>query len=34
VLYFGVYLAGVPYLRTLVWLVSIAALAQILAQVF
>ena len=34
VLYFAVYLAGVPYLRTLVWLVSISALARLLAQVF
>jgi uncharacterized MAPEG superfamily protein len=32
--YFGVYLAGIPYLRTLVWAGSVAALAQIAAAAF
>lgn len=32
--YFGVYLAGVRYLRTLVWIGSVAALAQIAAAAF
>jgi uncharacterized MAPEG superfamily protein len=31
VAYFGVYLAGVPYLRTLLWAGSVVALAQIAA---
>ena len=34
VLYFGVYLAGIPYLRTAVWIVSIVALARIAAAAF
>jgi uncharacterized MAPEG superfamily protein len=34
VLYFGVYLAGLRYVRTLVWIASIVALAQIGAQLF
>ena len=33
-LYFGVYLAGLRYVRTLVWLASIVALAQIAGQIF
>jgi uncharacterized MAPEG superfamily protein len=34
VAFFGVYLAGVPYLRTAVWVVSIVALAQIAMAAF
>lgn len=34
VLYFGVYLAGLRYVRTLVFAVSVVALAQIFAQIF
>lgn len=34
VLYFGVYLAGLRYVRTLVWVASIVALAQIAGQIF
>ena len=34
VVYTGVYLAGIPYLRTAVWSVSIAGLLMIGAQVF
>jgi uncharacterized MAPEG superfamily protein len=31
---FGVYLAGLRYVRTALWLVSVFALAQIAAQAF
>lgn len=31
VVYFAVYLAGVPYLRTVVWISSVVALAQLAA---
>jgi uncharacterized MAPEG superfamily protein len=34
VAYFGVYLAGIRYLRTLVWIGSVVALAQIAAAAF
>jgi uncharacterized MAPEG superfamily protein len=32
--YFAVYLAGIPYLRTVVWLAGIVALGQIAAAAF
>jgi uncharacterized MAPEG superfamily protein len=34
VLYFGIYLAGLPYVRTLVFALSIAALVRIAFQIF
>ncbi|MEY2935623.1 MAG: hypothetical protein RL033_6372 [Pseudomonadota bacterium] len=34
VVYFAVYLAGVPYLRTVVWIASIVALGRIAAAAF
>jgi uncharacterized MAPEG superfamily protein len=34
VLYFGVYLAGIPYVRTAVWIASVAALWRIAVAAF